>query len=118
ILVNHDNMLLTNFGLSRDSTRVSSTTSGFISLTSRYCAPKVAMHNRRNSSLDIWSLGYVFLEIFAVLKGHNVDWIKDYFAHYGSGKFYVRTNSYAIVKMISKLEKIKSISNNRVIEWI
>jgi len=118
ILVDHDNVLLTDFGLSRDSTGVSSTTSGFTSLTSRYCAPEVAMHDRRNSSSDIWSLGCVFLEIFAVLKGHNVDWMKDYFAHHGSGEFYVRTNPHATVEMISELEKIEPTSDNRVIEWI
>lgn len=118
ILVDQGNVLLTDFGLSRDSTGVSSTTSGFTSLSYRYCAPEVAMHNRRNSSSDIWSLGCVFLEMFVVLKGHNLDWMKDYFAHHGSGEFYVRTNPLAEVEMISELEKIEPKSDNRVIEWV
>lgn len=118
ILVDHGNVLLTDFGLSRDSTEVGSTTSGYTNLTARYCAPEVAMHDRRNSSSDIWSLGCVFLEMFVVLKGHNVGWMREYFANHGSGEAHVRTNPGATAEMISELEKVGSPFDNRVIEWV
>jgi len=118
ILVDHGDVLLTDFGLSRDSSGVGSTTSGLTSMTPRYCAPEVAAYDSRNESSDIWSLGCVFLEMFVVLKGYSVDWMKDYFDNHGSRNRCVHLNLYAETEMISELEKTGSVSDNRVIEWV
>ncbi|XTI94105.1 hypothetical protein V2W45_1321650 [Cenococcum geophilum] len=118
ILVDHGKVLLTDFGLSRDSSGVGSTTSGLTSMTPRYCAPEVAAFNPRNESSDIWSLGCVFLDMFVVLKGYSVDWMKDYFDNHGSGSRCVHLNLDAKTEMISELEKTGSVSDNRVIEWV
>jgi len=118
ILVDHGNVLLTDFGLSRDSSGAGSTTSGPTIRTPRYCAPEVAMFDSRNSSSDIWSLGCVFLEMLIVLKGYNIDWMNDYFDNHGSGNRCVRLNLDATTEIISELEKAGSVSDNRVIEWV
>lgn len=118
ILVDHGNVLLTDFGLSRDSSGAGSTTSGPTIKTPRYCAPEVAMFDSRNSSSDIWSLGCVFLEMLIVLKGYNIDWMNDYFDNHGSRNRCVHLNLDATTEIISKLKKTGSVSDNRVIEWV
>jgi serine/threonine protein kinase len=44
-------------------------------MTPRYCALEVANHEPRNTSSDIWSLGVVFPEMTAVLKGRTVEYM-------------------------------------------
>jgi serine/threonine protein kinase len=81
ILVHKGNVLLTDFGLSKDFTDDGGgTTSGITPASPRYSPPEVAMYEARNTSADIWSLGCVFLEMLAALHGYNTDWIKRYFA--------------------------------------
>ncbi|OCK80759.1 hypothetical protein K432DRAFT_392785 [Lepidopterella palustris CBS 459.81] len=118
VLVDRGNVLFTDFGLSRDSTGVGSTTSGITHLTPRYCAPEVATHDPRNSSSDLWSLGCVFLEMLVFLKGHRIDWMKEYFATHGTRELFIRTNPSATVELLAELEKIGSPNDNRVVEWI
>lgn len=74
VLVYRGNVLLTDFGISRDwSESGHSTSTGPTSKTPRYCAPEVADYAPRNSSSDIWSLGCVFLEMWTVISGSTVD---------------------------------------------
>ena len=77
ILVDGGKVLFTDFGLSFDFTDVNgSTTLSMVNgITPRYCAPEVAMQERRNTSSDVWSLGVVFLEMIVVLKGKTIDYI-------------------------------------------
>ena len=71
ILVHGGNVLFTDFGLSVDFTNAdSNTTISMVNgMTPRYCAPEVAMFEPWNTASDVWSLGIVFLEMAAVLKG-------------------------------------------------
>lgn len=70
ILVKDDTPFFTDFGVSIDWTEYGqSTTIGPTAMTPRYCAPEVAACEPRNTSSDIWSLGCVFLEMYAALKG-------------------------------------------------
>lgn len=79
ILINNAKILFTDFGLSKDySGEADSITSGFTGRTPKYCAPEVAEGSSRNSSSDVWSLGCVFLEMIAVLKGKTMPAIKDF----------------------------------------
>jgi serine/threonine protein kinase len=70
VLIHGDDVLLTDFGLAFDSNDCShSTTTGLASPhTKRYSAPEVLSNSPRNSKADIYSLGYVFLEMFYALR--------------------------------------------------
>ncbi|KAF2819627.1 kinase-like protein [Ophiobolus disseminans] len=69
ILIKDNQPYFTDFGLAVDWSEVGhSTTQGPTGLTPRYCAPDVVAWEPRNSSSDVWSLGCVFLEMWAVLK--------------------------------------------------
>jgi serine/threonine protein kinase len=81
ILVHRGNILLTDFGLSFDfSDADGSTTMSIVKdITLRYCAPEVAQYQARNTMSDIWSLGIVFMEMLAVLKGKTIQDMDDFF---------------------------------------
>lgn len=84
VLVYRGNVLLTDFGISRDwSGAGHSTSTGPTSKTSRYCAPEVADYAPRNSSSDIWSLGCVFLEMWTVISGSSVDSLTQHLRSHG-----------------------------------
>jgi serine/threonine protein kinase len=120
ILVHGRNVLLTDFGLSRDFTDASgSTTMGTVNgRTLRYCAPEVALHEARNSSSDIWSLGVVFLEMMVVLKGMTIEIMKSFFEENGSKAPFVRTNPSAFAKLVTELKEEGLASDNMALSWI
>lgn len=101
ILVLKANVLLTDFGLSRDCL---DTTSGLAITTPRYCAPEVAAYEKRNYSADVWSLGCVFLEMVAALQGHDVDWLKRYYEAHGTGMSHFHANHNATQKLLREWE--------------
>ena len=120
ILVNHGNVLITDFGLSFDFTdaNTSTTVSMVNAMTPRYCAPEVALQEPRNTSSDIWSLGVVFLEMVVVLKGKTIEYMENFFKEHGSQQAYVRTNTVALLKLVAELEGVGSLCDNRALEWI
>ena len=120
ILVKGGNVLFTDFGLSFDFTDAngSTTLSMVKGMTPRYCAPEVAMQERRNTSSDVWSLGVVFLEMIVVLKGKTMDYIDEFFEQHGSQRAYVSTNYDAFIELVTELKAVGSISDNRAVEWI
>ncbi|KAI9761626.1 MAG: hypothetical protein M1840_001742 [Geoglossum simile] len=119
VLVHRGSILLTDFGLSRDSTDLTgSTTSGTTALSPRYCAPEVAAHEPRNASSDIWSLGCVFLEMSVVLKGLSVEYFKSYFEKNGTGLPFVRTNLPALSMLLTELERTGIPSDSRALVWV
>ncbi|KAJ9655425.1 hypothetical protein H2201_008810 [Coniosporium apollinis] len=119
ILIKGGNVLFTDFGLSRDSADgVGSTTSGTTALSPRYCAPEVAAHSTRNASSDIWSLGCVYLEMAAVLKGWKMSDFKDYFDNTGSREPYIRDNLEATSQLIAELRTVGSLVDNIALGWI
>jgi serine/threonine protein kinase len=70
ILIKDREPLFTDFGLALDWSQLGhSTTLGPTGITPQYGAPEVAACEPRNSSSDVWSLGCVFLELWAFLKG-------------------------------------------------
>jgi tetratricopeptide (TPR) repeat protein len=120
ILVNHGNVLITDFGLSFDFTDAnSSTTMSMVNaMTPRYCAPEVALQEPRNTSSDIWSLGVVFLEMVVVLKGKTIEYMVNFFKEHGSQQAYVRTNTAALLELVAELEGVGSLCDNRALGWI
>jgi TolA-binding protein len=120
ILVNHGNVLITDFGLSFDFTDAngSTTLSRVYARTPRYCAPEVALQEPRNTSSDIWSLGVVFLEMVVVLKGETMEFMEKFFKEHGSRQAYVRTNTAALLELVAELEGVGSLCDNRALGWI
>lgn len=69
ILIDRGRVLYTDFGLALDSTMFeSSTTEGPTSMTRKWAAPELLSGRPRNSSSDVYSLGCVFVKIFAVIN--------------------------------------------------
>jgi serine/threonine protein kinase/TolA-binding protein len=120
ILVHRGNVLFTDFGLSFDFTDAdgSTTVSMVNGMTRRYCAPEVAALEPRNTASDIWSLGVVFLEMIAVLKGKTVEFMYEFFKRHGSRQDFVRTNRAGLLELVAELEETGNISDNRTLEWV
>ncbi|KAF2816763.1 kinase-like protein [Mytilinidion resinicola] len=118
ILIHGSDILFTDFGLSRDTTGADSASSGFTGYTPRYCAPEVTEYDSRSYPSDIWSLGCVFLEMLAVLKGQRLQWMKDFYAARGTGQPFVRTNTEATVQLLAALEEMEQWSDNSAIQWV
>lgn len=120
ILVDRGNILFTDFGLALDFADAScSTTAGMVNgVTRRYCAPEVTLHEPRNTSSDIWSLGVVFLEMTVVLKGKKIKWMDDYFETHGSQQVFARSNPAGLEEFLAELKYIGSPSSNEVLGWI
>ncbi|KAH7082031.1 kinase-like domain-containing protein, partial [Paraphoma chrysanthemicola] len=70
ILIHGGKVLYTDFGIARDTTlfQDSATTGPAIKATRKYAAPEVLADASRRSSSDVFSLGCVFVEIFASLN--------------------------------------------------
>jgi serine/threonine protein kinase len=120
ILVHGGRVLFTDFGLAFDFTdKEGSTTVGMVNgMSPRYCAPEVAGYEPRNSSSDIWSLGVVFLEMAAVLKGKTVEYVYDFLKEHGSQNAYVRTNHTGTDALITELKGTGSPIDNAALEWV
>jgi len=120
ILVNGGNVLFTDFGLAFDYTDAegSTTVSMVNGMTPRYCAPEVANQEPRNTSSDIWSLGVVFLEMAAVLKGRTVEYIYNFLSEHGSRQAYVRTNPAGFHDLVAELKQTSSKTDNAALGWV
>ncbi|KAL2067858.1 hypothetical protein VTL71DRAFT_15956 [Oculimacula yallundae] len=119
VLVKDGNVLLTDFGLSRDCNNTRSTTEGPTARTAKYCAPEVADLLRRDFSSDMWSLGCVFLEMLTVLKGFTVDDITEFFSNNGSHAGPYCMNTEATKLWMKKLEDShETEQENGPLTWI
>jgi serine/threonine protein kinase len=120
ILVHEGNVLFTDFGLAFDFTDAegSTTVSRVNGMTLKYCAPEVANYEPRNTSSDIWSLGVVFLEMAAVLKGRAVESIYKFLSEHGSHQAYVRTNTDGLRELLANLKETGHSTDNVVLIWI
>jgi serine/threonine protein kinase len=119
ILIHKGNVLLTDFGISRDFTDdTGSTTSGITPASPRYSPPEVAMYGARNTSADIWSLGCVFLEMLAALHGYNTDWIKRYFAGVHTQATHFHANPDATSQLLQEWEATWTVLDKTPLSWI
>ena len=82
-------------------------------MTPKYCAPEVAQHEPRNTMSDIWSLGVVFMEMIAVLKGMTVRDMYEYFKQPGAQRGFIRTKIDALPEVIAAMEEMGSPLDNR-----
>ena len=120
ILVHGGNVLFTNFGLAFDFTdEAGSTTVSMVNgMSPRYCAPKVANYEPRNTSSDIWSLGVVFLKMTVVLKGRTIAYMYDFLKEHGLGQAYVRTNPSGTDALVAELKETGSPTDNLALRWV
>ncbi|KAL5349220.1 hypothetical protein ACLOAV_005508 [Pseudogymnoascus australis] len=120
ILLHHGKILFTDFGLSLDFTdaKGSTTVSMVNGMTPKYCAPEVAMFESRNTSSDIWSLGVVFLEMIACLKGRTVEYMYQFLAEHGSRKALIRTNPGALSEFVAELRGMGNPADNAALGWV
>jgi serine/threonine protein kinase len=73
-----DLVVITDFGLSKDVSEESVTTSSGIEIGAfKYRAPEVVLNLPRGRAADIFSLGCVFSQIFAVVKGESLAKFED-----------------------------------------
>jgi serine/threonine protein kinase len=115
ILVYRASILITDFGLSRESL---DTTSGTDSGTSRYQSPEMAAAEPRNASTDVWSLGCVFLEMLAALNGTNVDWLKAYYGRVGTRSTHFHANAFATQRVLAQWRPMMLLKYAKPIAWI
>ncbi len=120
ILVHKGNVLFTDFGLAFDfaDAEGNTTVSRVNMMTQKYCAPEVASFEPRNTSSDIWSLGLVFLEMAAALKGRAAESIYEFLSEHGSRQAYVRTNSDGLRELLADLKETSYLTDNVVLMWI
>lgn len=119
ILVDKGNVLLTDFGLSRDfRDDVGSTTSGLTPASPRYSPPEVAAFEARNTSADVWSLGCVFFEMVAAMQGYNVSWMKKYFSGTHSMSSHYYANPQASSELIDEWTTAWDAKDGRPLQWI
>ncbi|KAH8693312.1 kinase-like domain-containing protein [Phaeosphaeriaceae sp. PMI808] len=119
ILVHGANVLITDFGLSKNCNDTRSTTEGPTGRTPKYCAPEVADYAPRNSSSDIWSLGCVFLEMLTVIKGVHLDELTSFLMEHGTGTTAYHSNADAVEQWMSKLRITNTGEpNNKLLDWI
>jgi len=119
ILVKNGNVMLADFGLSRDSQDKSQSISmGLTALTPAYCAPEVAAFMPRHYSSDIWSLGCVFLEMVGILKGKTLKNMKDFFGSRGSRVPHVLGNAAGCKQWSTLLPKVPGVEDNAPLEWV
>lgn len=75
ILLSGGLVYLCDFGISLDWSEAEHAITEGVPLryTARYSAPEVPRQEARDTKSDIWSLGFVFLEILSVIKGWPLD---------------------------------------------
>lgn len=98
ILVKREEVFVGDFGTAHDFSRKErSTTWSTAPRTPRYMPPEIARdpHSPKNYATDIWSLGVVFLEMTAVLRGQSLKSFRSYLQTNGTQHQYVYGNQAA-----------------------
>jgi ankyrin repeat protein/serine/threonine protein kinase len=112
---------LTDFGLARDSSeQTRSTTTGRPSaLSTRYAAPEVASWDARSYSADIYSLGAVFLEMTTVLIGRSPKDLRSFMAIHGTRETPFWTNEVGFLEWTDLLNQTaEDESDTLPLTWI
>lgn len=81
-----------------------------------YAAPEVVLVEKRNTAAELWSLGFVFLEMATVLKGKTVQDMQDYFEE-SSGSQCFHNNIDHIATWVDGLRQVKKANDNAALNW-
>ncbi|KAI1634191.1 kinase-like protein [Biscogniauxia mediterranea] len=118
ILVKSNNIYLSDFGIAFDWSEIGvTTTRDEERKTNKYCSPELYDLNPRNSKSDVWSLGCVFLEMIAVLKGKKRQYIYDKLNSRGIGVL-CRADDAIVKDVISMMREDTSQYGNEPLAWI
>ncbi|KAI1495752.1 kinase-like domain-containing protein [Biscogniauxia marginata] len=118
ILVKGNNIYLSDFGIAFDWSETGiTTTRDEMRKTTKYCSPELFKYEPRNSKSDIWSLGCVFLEMIAVLKGKTRRYIHDELTSRGT-YFLCQADEGAIKEIISMMREDTTQYGNEPLVWI
>lgn len=115
VLVHRANVLLADFGISRDFL---DTTSGPTAVTRRYCAPEMAAYEGRNESSDVWSLGCVFLEMQNALLDNDLAWLKTYYETHGTASTHFYANPQATEGLLEEWQTATNLTQTQPLAWI
>ncbi|KAI1488984.1 hypothetical protein F5X96DRAFT_42443 [Biscogniauxia mediterranea] len=118
ILVKGNNIYLSDFGIALDwsDTEVTAIRDEVRKIT-KYCSPELYDLSPRNSKSDVWSLGCVFLEMIAVLKGKKRQYIYDELNSRGIGVL-CRADNAIVRDIISMMGEDTSQYGNEPLAWI
>ncbi|KAF4460028.1 serine threonine kinase [Fusarium albosuccineum] len=92
------------------------TTTAHSSKTMIYAAPEVVRVEARNESADVWSLGCVFLEIATVLKGEEVQNMRERFRE-RSDRYEFHANREEIDLWMEQLRGVPTTTDDVVLDW-
>lgn len=119
ILVHGANVLITDFGLSRDCTDTRSTTEGPTGRTPKYAAPEVVEYGPRSFSSDIWSLGCVYLEMLTVIGGLSLAQLSTFMLENGTRNTHYHDNKSAVEVWISQLRGgDEETADHEIFDWV
>ncbi|KAJ3548547.1 hypothetical protein NM208_g950 [Fusarium decemcellulare] len=117
IVVKGDCPLITDFGIAYSWENLKrGTTTADSSKTMIYAAPEVVRVEARNESADMWSLGCVFLEIATVLKGEEVQNMRERF-HERSDRYDFHANREEIGLWMEQLRGVPTTTDDVVLDW-
>lgn len=118
ILVKDDQVILTDFGISRSWEGLTrSTTTADLDRSWIYAAPEVARGGPKNESADIWSLGCVFLEMCTVLKGASIVDMRLFFKQQTDSTTF-HHNSEQIPVWLDRLRQLPRTEDDIALDWI
>ncbi|CAN9341467.1 unnamed protein product [Alternaria alternata] len=116
ILVHQGNVLYTDIGQASCQYDKDGTMLARMSL--RYGAPELANQQPASKSSDIWSLGVVFLEMAAVIRGVTVDYIYEFLLKHGMRQPHPRGNIPGIDVLIAELKKTGNLADDLSLECV
>ncbi|KAF5011158.1 hypothetical protein FDECE_2722 [Fusarium decemcellulare] len=117
IVVKRDCPLITDFGIAYSWENLKrGTTTADSSKTMIYAAPEVVRVEARNESADVWSLGCVFLEIATVLKGEEVQNMRERFRE-RSDRYDFHANREEIGLWMEQLRGVPTTTDDVVLDW-
>jgi serine/threonine protein kinase len=118
ILVHGENVLFTDVGFNRPNQENSgSTTTGAEPAFDLYSSPEQQNEFRQSFSSDIWSLGWVFLDMETVLKGERTEKMHSFMLG-GRSNWNVLQNLNKVQKWTVELKKRGNLDDNAPFEWV
>lgn len=123
ILIKHEEVFVGDFGTAHDFSRKErSTTWSTAPRTARYMPPEIARdpHSPKNYATDIWSLGVVFLEMTAVLRGQSLKSFRSYLLNHGTQHPFVYGNQAATHSYFEllRIEGAGPEYDNEPLSWV
>ncbi|KAH7397170.1 kinase-like domain-containing protein [Pyrenochaeta sp. MPI-SDFR-AT-0127] len=119
ILVHRDNVLISGFGIAHDfSNERSEIMDGPGPRVPKYSAPEAVGAQLRDRSVDIWSLGCIFLEMGTYLLHLSSKWLSRFYAEHGTGSLLYHANLEATRQLLLQLGAASTTEEQEMLLWI